>query len=300
MDTASLTAFLAVVDTGSFSEAAAKLFLTQPAISKRIATMEEQLGTPVFHRAGRQVMLNEAGKALLPKARQMLALMHDTRQEIINLSGEVKGTLSIATSHHIGLRRLPGILQAFTRQHPKVRLDIRFVDSEASYDMLNQGEIELGVITLSPQQMPAINAHKLWHDPLCFMAAKNHPLAALESVSIEQLGQYQAVLPAKNTFTYHVVQKLFDQEQLTLQTAMSTNYLETLRMLAAIGLAWCILPLTMKNDNLRILPIHLKAGTPSPSRELGYILHAKRTLSNAANAFVKLLEQHQDNCNGGL
>ncbi len=295
MDTASLTAFLAVVDTGSFSEAAEKLFLTQPAISKRIAAMEQQLGTAVFHRAGRQIMLNEAGRALLPKARKMLALMHDTRQEIINLNGAVKGTLSIATSHHIGLRRLPNILQAFTRQYPEVRLDIRFVDSEASYEMLNRGEIELGIITLSPQQMPNIHAHKLWHDPLCFMAAQDHPLAALKTVTTEQLGQYQAVLPGRNTFTYQVVQNLFEQEQLTLQTAMSTNYLETLRMLAAIGLAWCILPLTMQDDDLRVLPVRLKKNIPPPSRELGYILHPKRTLSNAASAFVKLLEQHQDN-----
>ncbi|ELT95494.1 hypothetical protein CAPTEDRAFT_59870, partial [Capitella teleta] len=99
MDTTNLTAFLAIVDTGSFSEAGEKLFLTQPAVSKRIAALEEQLGTSVFDRIGRQVTLNEAGKVLLPRARKMMALVHDTKLEIINLSGEVKGPLSIATSH---------------------------------------------------------------------------------------------------------------------------------------------------------------------------------------------------------
>ncbi len=294
MDTTNLTAFLAIVDTGSFSEAGEKLFLTQPAVSKRIAALEEQLGTQVFDRIGRQVTLNEAGKALLPRARQMLELAHDTKLEIINLSGEVKGPLSIATSHHIGLRRLPDILKAFTRKFPEVKLDIRFVDSEASYEMLNRGEIELGIITLSPDSQPNIYSEKLWHDPLGFMAAKDHPLTKLKTVSTEQLSQYQAVLPGRNTFTYQVVQSLFIQEGLKLQTAMSTNYLETLRMLAAIGLAWCILPLTMQDDDLRVLNVELRGTEPPPCRELGYILHPKRTLSNAASAFIKLLQQHKD------
>ncbi|KEI71974.1 LysR family transcriptional regulator [Endozoicomonas elysicola] len=294
MDTTNLTAFLAIVDTGSFSEAGEKLFLTQPAVSKRIAALEEQLGCSVFDRIGRQVTLNEAGKVLLPRARRMMELVHDTKLEIINLSGEVKGPLSIATSHHIGLRRLPGILKNFTRAFPEVKLDIRFVDSEASYEMLSRGEIELGIITLSPENQPAIHSEKLWHDPLGFMAAKDHPLTKLKNVSTEQLSQYQAVLPGRNTFTYQVVQHLFDQEGLKLQTAMSTNYLETLRMLAAIGLAWCILPLTMQDNDLGILNVKLKGTVTPPSRELGYILHSKRTLSNAASAFVELLQQHKD------
>ncbi|WP_257293410.1 LysR family transcriptional regulator [Endozoicomonas sp. YOMI1] len=294
MDTTNITAFLAIVDTGSFSEAGEKLFLTQPAVSKRIAALEEQLGTPVFDRIGRQVTLNEAGKALLPRARQMLELAHDTRLEIINLSGEVKGPLSIATSHHIGLRRLPGILKTFTKNYPDVKLDIRFVDSEASYEMLSRGEIELGIITLAPNNPPNIYAETLWHDPLGFMAAYDHPLTGLETVSTKELSHYQAVLPGRNTFTYQVVQDLFDQDGLKLQTAMSTNYLETLRMLAAIGLAWCILPLTMQDDDLHVLNVEFKGAQSPPSRKLGYILHPKRTLPNAARAFIKLLKQQKD------
>ena len=292
MDTTNLAAFLAIIDTGSFSGAAEKLFLTQPAVSKRIAALEEQLGTSVFDRSGRQVTLNEAGKVLLPRARQMLDIVKDTRQEIINLNHDIKGPLSIATSHHIGLRRLPDILKTFTKRYPEVKLDIRFVDSEASYDMLHRGEIELGVITLSPVNQPNLLSEKLWHDPLVFMAANEHPLVRLKNVTAKQLSRYQAVLPGKNTFTYQIVQNLFDQESLQLQTAMSTNYLETLRMLASIGLAWCILPLTMLEDDLKVLNVKLKGDTPS--RELGYILHPKRTLSNAARAFLALLENSKD------
>ncbi len=126
------------------------------------------------------------------------------------------------------------------------------------------------------------------------MAAKDHPLTQLHSVSTEQLSQYPVVLPGRNTLTYQVVRGLFDQEGLTLQMAMSTNYLETIRMLAAIGLAWCILPLTMLDDDLCIVNVKLKGALSPPSRKLGYIFHPKRTLSYAAKAFLELLEQHKD------
>lgn len=294
MDTTNLTAFLAIVDTGSFSEAGEKLYLTQPAVSKRIAALEDQLGTPVFDRVGRQVVLNEAGRTLLPRARQMLDLLKNTRQEITNLSGEIKGPLAIATSHHIGLRRLPEILKAFSRQYPEVKLDIRFVDSEASYEMLNRGEIELAVITLSPRSKPNVQSELLWNDPLTFMAARDHPLVGLNKVTTRELSQHQAVLPGKNTFTYQLVNRLFEQEGLKLHTAMSTNYLETLRMLAAIGLAWCILPRTMLGEDLLPLDVDLQTTLKPPVRQLGYILHNKRSLSNGARAFAELLDQYKD------
>ncbi len=290
MDTNNLTAFLAIVDSGSFSIAAEKLFLTQPAVSKRIASLEEQLNTPLFDRSGRTVNLNEAGRTLLPKARKMLELLNDTRQEITNLSGQVKGPLSIATSHHIGLRRLPEVLKAFSRQFPEVTLDIHFVDSEVSYEMINRGEAELGVITLSPENPAHIEAKKIWDDPLVFMAAKDHPLASLRTITTRQLSEHQAVLPGRNTFTYGLVKTLFEEENLNLQTAMSTNYLETLRMLASIGLAWCILPETMLEKDLVPLNVTLQSRQQPPVRKLGYIHHKKRTLSNSARAFLKLIE----------
>ena len=151
MDTANLQAFLAVADTGSFSRAAEQLHLTQPAVSKRIAMLEQQLDARLFDRIGRHVSLTEAGLALQPRAQQVLSLMNDTRRALSNLSSEVSGRLSIATSHHIGLHRLPPVLREFTRRHPQVSFDIQFLDSEVAYDKVLHGEIELAVITLAPE-----------------------------------------------------------------------------------------------------------------------------------------------------
>ncbi|WP_422133398.1 LysR family transcriptional regulator [Endozoicomonas sp. ALD040] len=287
MDIPSLTAFLTVAECKSFSQAAEKLHLTQPAVSKRIASLESQLGTQLFDRMGRQINLNEAGRILMPKARQMLDLMKDSRQEISNLKTQVKGTLAIATSHHIGLRRLPDILREYSRRYPDVKLDIRFVDSEVAYEMLSRGEIEFGIVTLSPDNPDRFESRLVWNDPLIFMAARDHPLSSLKKVTTQQLSEHQAILPSSNTFTHRLVRTLFEEEGLSLQTTMSSNYLETIRMLASIGLAWTILPASMLDDDL----IALNTQCHTPSRKLGYIIHKERTLSNAANALLDLLNQ---------
>ena len=105
MDLNSLNTFIAIAETGSFSEAGERLHLTQPAVSKRIAALEQQLNARLFDRVGREVNLTEAGRALLPRAYQLLNVLDDTRRALNNLTGEVSGRLVLATSHHIGLHR---------------------------------------------------------------------------------------------------------------------------------------------------------------------------------------------------
>lgn len=121
MDLANLNAFIAIAETGSFSGAGERLHLTQPAISKRIAGLEQQLKVRLFDRLGREVGLTEAGRALLPRAYQILNVLDDTRRALTNLTGEVSGRLTLATSHHIGLHRLPrycALLPGNTRMWP--------------------------------------------------------------------------------------------------------------------------------------------------------------------------------------
>ena len=116
LELSNLQTFVTVAETGSFSQTSEQLFLTQPAISKRIAALEKELGTRLFDRIGRHVDLTEAGTALLPRARQILMQVEDSRRAISNLTGQITGKLSIGTSHHIGLHRLPPILRQFSSQ----------------------------------------------------------------------------------------------------------------------------------------------------------------------------------------
>ncbi len=290
MDLATLNAFIAIAELGSFSEAAERLHLTQPAVSKRIASLEQQLDVRLFDRLGREVSLTEAGRALLPRAYQILNVLDDTRRALSNLSGQVTGRLTLATSHHIGLHRLPPLLRAFTRAHPQVALDIQFLDSEVAYEEILHGRAELAVITLAPETREPVRAVPVWDDPLDFVAAPEHPLAVNGPIGLADVARHPAVFPGGNTFTHHIVQRLFEAQGLTPNIAMSTNYLETIKMMVSIGLAWSVLPRTMLDEQVARLPL---PGIQL-ARQLGYILHTERTLSNAARAFMQLLDAQRD------
>ena len=290
MDLANLNAFIAIAELGSFSDAAERLHLTQPAVSKRIASLEQQLGVRLFDRLGREIGLTEAGRALLPRAYQILNVLDDTRRALTNLSGEVSGRLTLATSHHIGLHRLPPLLRTFTRQYPRVALDIQFLDSEVAYEEVLHGRAELAVITLAPETREPVHAVPVWDDPLDFVAAPEHPLARNGRISLADVAHHPAVFPGGNTFTHHIVQGLFEAQGLTPNIAMSTNYLETIKMMVSIGLAWSVLPRTMLDEQVARLPL---PGIQL-SRQLGYISHTERTLSNAARAFMTLLDSRAD------
>ncbi|NHZ69945.1 MAG: LysR family transcriptional regulator, partial [Thermotogales bacterium] len=209
MDIAALKAFAAVADTGSFSVAAEHLFLTQPAISKRIAALEGELDTKLFDRIGRTVTLTEAGRALLPRAHNILVELEDSVRAISNLTGEVHGILRFATSHHIGLHRLPPALKRFTQQHPQVRLDIRFMDSEEACTAVEHGELELGIVTLPPIPLPNLTTRVVWPDPLGIAVSDHHPLAARTRVKLSELAQHPAILPATNTYTRQIAERAF-------------------------------------------------------------------------------------------
>ncbi len=290
MDIDDLHAFINVARLGSFSAAAEILHLTQPAVSKRIAALEQRLDTRLFDRIGRRIILTEAGQTLLGHAERILAEVEDTRRAITNLTGEVHGKLSVATSHHIGLHRLPAILRQFTRRHPQAHLDLRFMDSEAACRSVIQGELELAVVTLPSRPDADLITIPVWNDPLALVSATDHPLCREPRLTLAQLCAYPAILPATGTYTRELIERHFIKPGLPLQVSLETNYLETIKMMVSIGLGWSLLPLTMVDRNLHIH--HVKA--LQIVRRLGLVHHAQRTLSNAARALMTVCLSHAD------
>lgn len=284
MDIANLSAFVAVARGGSFSAAAGRIHLTQPAVSKRVAALEAELGTALFDRIGRTVALTEAGRALLPRAERVLDTLEDSRRAISNLAGRVEGRLTLGTSHHIGLRRLPPVLKAFLARYPHVELDIRFMDSEAVCRAVEQGALEVGVVTLPLDAPETLLAEPIWDDPLVVVAAPGHPLTG-RRVAPAELPDWPAVLPERGTFTRTLVEERLATR--ALRVAMSTNYLETIRMLVTVGLGWGVLPLTMVDGALAVVEVD----APPLHRTLGTVLHHARTLSNAAGALVRTVRE---------
>lgn len=287
MDTQWLQAFVAVADSGSFSQAAELLHLSQPAISKRVAALEERTGKALFDRIGRTISLTEAGQTLMPHAQRVLRELEDSQRALSRLSDNVEGRLSIGTSHHIGLHHLPPVLRQYAQKYPNVDLDIEFMDSEAAIHAVEQGHLELGIVTLPPEPMARLNSLVIWPDPMAIVIAPTHALAKIKQIGVQDLAAHPALLPDTKTFTHGIVRKMLSDHGVTPRVRLATNYLETLKMLVSVGLGWSALPLTMTDEHV----IALNVPGIFISRELGVVWHARRSLSRAAESLLDTLRE---------
>lgn len=286
MDTANLQAFIKVAETGSFSIAARQLFLTQPAISKRIKQLEQQFGSTLVDRKGKQLHLTQTGRSLLPRAREIINNIQSAKQQIADMEGSPMGSVSMATSHHIGLHRLPPILRAYTAQYPEVNLDLSFMDSEQACQLIEHNDLDMAVVTLPFEESARLHFIPVWHDRLMITCAVQHPLTFEKKVSLEKLIEYPAVLPSHGTFTRQAIEQALVDVLSDLKITLETNYLETIKMMVSVGLGWSILPQSMLDSSLQVLTIT----EFESSRELGIVMNKQRSPSRAVKAMLELID----------
>ena len=286
MDIQNIRAFLMVAETTSFSRAAEKLFITQPAISKRIATLEDSLDCKLFDRLGKKVQLTQAGLALLPSYQRVVAEINEGKRIISTLRTEVSGHMKFGTSHHIGLHRLPPILRKYTRQYPEVELDIQFMDSEQAASLILKGDIELALITLADNIEQPLTTAPIWTDTMSCVVAKDHPLAKKRNITVKQLSDHGVLLQSQSTHTRDIIDQALKLNS-DVKIIMESNYLETIKAMIQNGLGWGVLPVSMIDKSLKKLTIK----NVRMERHLGVLLHESRTLSSPANALLETLKE---------
>ncbi len=287
MQLAQIHAFLAVAELESFSLAAERLHLTQPAISKRIRQLELELRTELFDRIGKRSLLTPNGEAFKPHAERILHELAAYRSGLSRQLDAPSGSLSFATSHHIGLHRLPQILREFRIRYPLVELDLQFMDSEDACAAVLDNDLELAVVTLPERADDRLACEPVWIDRLVVVVAGDHPLADATELDAAALLEYPAILPSAGTFTRRIINQTFADSEDRLRIALETNYLETIKVMVAANLGWSILPLSMVDATLRGIPL----GGLEVRRPLGIVTRRERTLSLSSSAMIGLLRE---------
>jgi len=285
MDIQNIRAFLMVVETRSFSRAAEKLFITQPAISKRISTLELALDCQLFDRLGKNIQPTQAGTALIPGYQRILAEISEAERIISTLRTRVSGHLRFGTSHHIGLHRLPPVLRQYTNNYHDVELDIQFMDSEQAAALILKGDIEMALVTLPDDVDKAFTTIPLWSDPMECVVANDHVLAKQKTVTKTQLAEHGVLIQSHSTHTRDIIDRALKLDADT-KIIMESNYLETIKAMIQNGLGWGVLPESMIDKSLH----KLKIKNVKMTRHLGVLLHSSRTLSSPANALLEVLK----------
>ena len=280
-----INAFLAVAELGSFSLAAEQLHITQPAVSKRIRQLEISINTALFDRISKRIILTPNGKAFKPHAERILQELKSYRFSLSRQQDSPSGSLSFATSHHIGLHRLPGTLRDFKIRYPQVDLDLHFMDSEDACIAIANNELELAIVTLPEVADEKLHCEPVWIDQLVVVTADDHPLAGEQEIDPAELLEHAAILPSPGTFTRNIINSLFATSKDQLKIILETNYLETIKVMVAANLGWSILPQSMVDASLSS---HRLRGL-DVQRRLGIVTRKNRTLSLSSTAMIELL-----------
>jgi len=285
MQISQINAFLAVAELQSFSLAAERLHITQPAVSKRIRQLEGDMKTSLFDRIGKKSILTPSGQSLLPHAERILLELKTYREELAHDHDKPSGTLSLATSHHVGLHRLPQVLRDFKIEYPEVDLDLHFMDSEDACIAIANNELELAIVTLPESPDDRLYLEPIWIDVLQIVLAPDHALAGEALIDREQLLDYPAILPSNGTFTRKIINNYFATSKESMKIILETNYLETIKVMVSANLGWSMLPISMLDNTL----IGKSLSGLDIRRSLGIVTRQKRTLSVSSRAMIKML-----------
>jgi len=285
-----IKAFLAVAESGSFSVAAETLHITQPAVSKRIRQLEISIKSDLFDRIGKRSILTPNGRAFKPHAERILQELNTYRSELARQLDEPSGSLTLATSHHIGLHRLPQVLRDFKIRYPLVELDLHFMDSEDACTAIANNELELAVVTLPELADEKLSLEPVWIDSLQVVMAADHPLAGYRNILPRQLLEHPAILPSLGTFTRRIIDRFFAENSEQPKIILETNYLETIKVMVSANLGWSILPQSMVDSSL----IGQSLDGLDIRRRLGIVTRKQRTLSLNSSAMIELLRENCD------
>jgi DNA-binding transcriptional LysR family regulator len=291
MDFYQLTYFKKVVETGSVSRAAEELLLTQPAVSKQIRGLENELGERLFDRIGKKVFLTHAGEKLYTHVENILRSVADAKTAVRDLSEECSGELIIGASDHISIHRLPGVLKSYITAFPKVDLKLRCHRSEAIHEMVAKNQVDLGVITL-PQPEPNMIYKTIWKDRMSLIFVKNHPLASLNKIRLKDTINYGMILTETGTETRNNFDAAFALQGLRPNVSMEVAYIETIKALVRAGLGISILPdkaveSEVKSGEL----IKAKISDAKFSRDLGVVYLKNKFVSRPAKEFLNVLSK---------
>jgi len=186
MDTRQLAAFCAVVERKSFSQAAERLGVTQPAVSLQIRSLEQRLGTQLLDRSGRRVEPTEAGARLYASAQKLLALEEQLLAEVSgDAEGALAGTLELGASTGPGGTVVPLLLCEFQEQHPGVRVRLSVSDTQTVVAQVAERALELGVVGAAPRHR-GVSYEPFFRDEVVLACPSGHRFAG-RTVSLDEL-----------------------------------------------------------------------------------------------------------------
>ena len=194
MELRHLRYFIAVAEELSFTRAAQRLNISQPPLSQQIRDLEEELGFSLFNRAGRSIILTQAGKELLPEARQVLEGVAKLQQRALLKARGDEGHLIIGIISSMAVFKFAAILRNFKKNNPGIKISLTDQSSSSQLQALIAGDIDVGFLRPSDKMPHTIEFHLLKRDPMKLAVPFEHPFAKKKYVDWKELSDEPLIL----------------------------------------------------------------------------------------------------------
>jgi DNA-binding transcriptional LysR family regulator len=245
MDVPRLEAFLEVARLGSMRAASRSLHLGQPALSARIATLEDELGARVFERSKRGVRLTSAGRALLPHAERVLESVAAGRTAVSQVEQGDEGELVIAAASAINASLVPELVARFRRFHPGVHLYVHTGSAERVAEQVAFGTAQLGLVREDGDPHdPRLRSTPLYGEQLLLTAHPDHPFVAQAPIRLARLADATLILFDRASGDDELVRTMLREAAVTPYGVIEVDSVDTARRLVARGLGVAWLPST--------------------------------------------------------
>jgi len=288
----SLQTFIDLVETGSFSRAAEKNFVSQSAVSQRLRALEREYGQTLLDRGqGRgRVTPTAAGEALYRGAREVLQRAAALDDKMRQLSDEVAGTVRVATVYSVGLHALPPRLKPFLAAHPRVNVHLEYEQTDKVYDDVATGALDVGIVAC-PTPKRDLEVVPFAEEEMVVICAPEHPLAREPQVRLKQLDGLAFIGFADDIPTRRLVDDRLRAAGARVRMVTTFDNIETIKNLVEIGSGISILPIdTVRQEErlgtLAILPL---APTDAFARPTGLLLKKTKSRRAAVRAFVEAM-----------
>jgi len=209
-----MEAVVALIAEGSFSRAAEKMHLTQPALTKNIKNVENCLGLKIVNRSNSGITLTAEGRMVYSYARRIINLRNEAGDKLRQMRGNTGGDIYIGASTIPATYILPAVLSAFRVKSQSVRVHIQTADSEEVINMVLGGEAEIGFVGKKPLNKKLV-ADPLWPDRLVLAVPRNHPWCKKKAVTLKELSQEPFVVREKGSATREVMELYLKEHKAT-------------------------------------------------------------------------------------
>lgn len=295
MEDHKLKVFCTVAETKSFSKTSEIIHLTQPAVSLQIQALEEMYETKLFDRSSSKVTLTPAGEVLYKYAKDILALYVSAEKVIGEMTGLVKGSITIGAGSTIGNYLLPSVISDFRRAHPKIKVHLFVANMQRVIELLNAGNISLGLVEGDVKRQKMV-VEKLISDELLVIVPTHHPWSKRKDVSIAELIDEPFILREAGSGTRQTIEKFFARHGITpqnMKVSMVLGSTQAIKEAVENGLGVSIISRWSARKELRFGTLHtLNFKEEKMVRNFSLLTHRNSVSSHAVEEFLSYLKSY--------